>query len=75
MAEINVNKLRGKMAEKGYTITSLSNRLKISRATMSSYLRNPNKIPYEALSNMADLLCDNSDEAVEIFFSSNLRGA
>ena len=75
MAEINVNKLRGKMAEKGYTITSLSNRLKISRVTMSSYLRNPNKIPYETLSNMADLLCDNSDEAVEIFFSSNLRGA
>jgi len=75
VSKINVCKLRGKMTEKGYTITSMSKALHISRSTMSGYLKNPDKIPYGIILEMADMLCENTDEAKEIFFSCNLRSA
>ena len=46
MAFVDVPKVRGKMAEKGYTITSLADILGINRNTLSLYLENPDKIPY-----------------------------
>lgn len=70
---IDVPKVRGKMAERGYTITSMSNRLGINRNTLSAYLEKPYKMPYSVISNMADILCDSADEAAAIFFASNLR--
>ena len=62
MVRINVSKVKGKMAER-----------KISRSTLSSYLECPEKIPYSIIASMADMLCDNADEAGSIFFASDLR--
>ena len=73
MAYINIPKVRGKMAEKGFSITSLAKSLEISRNTLSAYLEEPNKIPYITVAKMAALLCDSSDEAASIFFATNLR--
>lgn len=73
MVSIDVPKVRGKMAERGYTITSLSDRLGINRNTLSTYLENPGKTPYSVVSDMAVALCDTADEAVSIFFASGLR--
>lgn len=73
MVRINVSKVKGKMAERGYTITSMAKSLKISRSTLSSYLECPEKIPYSIIASMADMLCDNADEAGSIFFASDLR--
>lgn len=70
---IDVPKVRGKMAERGYTITSLSDRLGINRNTLSAYLENPGKMPYSIVSNMAVVLCDTADEAASIFFANDLR--
>ena len=70
---VDVPKVRGKMAERGYTITSLSHRLGINRNTLSTYLEMPSKMPYDVISNMADALCDSADEAVAIFFAPDLR--
>lgn len=70
---IDIPRVRGKMAERGYTITSLSNRLGISRNTLSAYFDNPWKIPYSIVSDMAVVLCDSADEAVSIFFATDLR--
>lgn len=69
MAHIDVPKVRGKMAEKGYNITSMSKKLGISRGTLSSYLDYPEKIPYEIVSRMATVLCANTEEAMSIFFA------
>lgn len=41
MVHVNIPKVRGKMAEKGYSITSLANMLKISRETLDSYFSTP----------------------------------
>jgi len=71
---MDVQKLKGKMAEKNYSITSLAQALGISRNTLSSYLISPGKIPYETIKKMADLLCDSADDAMQIFFAAYLRG-
>ena len=73
MVRINVSKVKGKMAERGYTITSMAKSMKISRSTLSSYLECPEKIPYSIIASMADMLCDDTDEAGSIFFASDLR--
>lgn len=73
MVSIDVPRVRGKMAERGYTITSLSDRLGINRNTLSAYLENPGKTPYSVISDMAVVLCDSADEAAAIFFASDLR--
>lgn len=70
---IDVPKVRGKMAERGFDLTSLSAELGISRNTLAGYLRNPGKTPYSVISQMADVLCDNTVEATQIFFAPTLR--
>jgi predicted transcriptional regulator len=75
MVHVDVPKVRGKMAEKGYTITSLSKELEIARPTLSNYLDEPQKMPYLIIDAMARILCDSADEAREIFFAPDLRSA
>lgn len=73
MVHVDIPKVKGKMAERGYTITSLAKELNISRNTLSGYLEEPQKIPYCIISAMAKLLCDTSEEASSIFFAPDLR--
>lgn len=73
MYHVDVAKVRGKMAEKGFTITSFAERIGVNRNTMAAYLRDPSGIPYDVLDMMADSLCDTLDEAVPIFFAPDLR--
>lgn len=72
MYSVDTPKIRGKMSERGYTITSLAKQIGINRNTLSSYLEAPENIPYGKLSIMAELLCDTPDEASSIFFNPNL---
>lgn len=73
MTGIDVPKVRGKMAERGFDITSLSAELGISRNTLAGYFKHPGKTPYNVVAKMADVLCDDSAEATRIFFATNLR--
>lgn len=73
MVHVDVPKVRGKMAEKGYNTTSLSEALGISRNTMTVYLRTPEKMPYSIISKMAGLLCETDQDAANIFFASDFR--
>lgn len=67
MVRIDVPRVRGKMAERGYSITSMAEKLGINRNTLSSYLETPEKTPYSVVSDMADVLCDTPEEASSIF--------
>lgn len=73
MVYMDIPKVRGKIAEKGYTITSLAKALSIDRNTLTAYLSAPGKMPYRVLSDMAAILCTNDSEACSIFFASDLR--
>ena len=75
MVHIDIPKVKGKMAEHGYTITSLSKKLDISRNTLSSYLEKPEKTPYSIVSSMANILCEDTAEACSIFFAPDFRSA
>ncbi len=72
---VDIPRVKGKMAEKGYNITSLAKELGITRGTLSNYLEDPSKIPYLIISKLAILLCDSSEEARSIFFAPTLRTA
>lgn len=73
MVHINIPKVRGKMGERGLTITALANQLGIDRNTLSHYLNEPGKTPYNVVSGMAAILCETSEEAAAIFFDPDLR--
>lgn len=73
MVYVDIPKVKGKIAEKGFTITSLAKELEISRNTLSSYIDDPKKMPYSIISSMASLLCDTPEEARSIFFAHDLR--
>lgn len=73
MYSVDIPRVKGKMAERGYNITTFANKLGVSRNTMSSYLSNPKTIPYDKLSLMAEMLCDGNEEAASIFFTPYLR--
>ena len=73
MYSVNIPRVKGKMAEHGYNITTLAHELGVSRNTLSSYLSNPATMPYDKMSRIAELICDNADEAADIFFTQDLR--
>lgn len=75
MFHVDVPRVRGKMAEKGYNISSTAEKLDVDRNTLTSYLKNPEKMPYNVVSQLAEILCDSSDEATAIFFATDLRCA
>lgn len=72
MIGVDVNKVRGKMAEKGFTISSLSKSLGINRNTLTSYFDTPEKMPYGIVSGLADTLFDDLNEASRILFCEEL---
>ena len=73
MVKVDVPKLRGKMAEKGYTITSISELISVNRNTFSGYLDQPEKMPYSVIAELASILCDSYEEACKIFFANDFR--
>lgn len=73
MIYVDIPKVRGKMAERGFTITSLAKELGINRNTLSDYIEDPKKMPYTIISAMANMLCNTHEEAASIFFAEDLR--
>lgn len=72
MFQASASKIRGKMAENGYTITSLAQKMHISRSTMSKYLSFPGKMPVEKFMEMANILFNEIGELTDIFLPKNL---
>ena len=69
MYVVNVNKLKGRITEKGFNNSSFSKAVGISRETLRSYLKDYSKIPYDILSKMATVLECTEAEAMIIFFA------
>lgn len=70
---VNANKLRGKIAEKGYTISSLASDMNVTRDTMSRYIKDPRAMQLGQIIRLASLLCDSDEEAKSIFLVQDLR--
>ncbi len=70
MLNVNVYKLKGKIVEKGMTVTKLAEKIGIDRATLYRKLRNngDTMLVKDANAIVSELKLT-SDEAVAIFFS------
>lgn len=69
MITVNVEKLTGKIYERGYNKSTFSKEIGVDRNTLAAYMRNPKNITYDVLNKMIAVLRINSKEAEEIFFA------
>lgn len=60
LIQVNTRKVIGRMAELGYSKSQFAEALGISRGTLSHYLKEPERMPYSIISQMVDLLCNES---------------
>lgn len=68
MYVVDVKKIKGKMAELGFTQCSFAAALGISRETLRNYLNDYNKLTFEIMLKMIDVLKLTPKEARTIFF-------
>lgn len=64
---VDVNRLRGKIAENGMNISRISEKLNINRNTFASYLARPGAMPYDIISKLISVLRLSQSEATSIF--------
>lgn len=70
----NVNKLKGKIAEKGYTLKKLSEELGLSELTLRRKINDNNYDFYLGeTTDVAKILNLSGEEYLEIFFNSKLE--
>lgn len=66
---MNINKLRGKIVEKGMNIEALATRIGINRASLYRKLNDAEKITIGEAIKMKDALEMSDNEAFEIFLA------
>lgn len=68
---LDVQKLKGKMVEKGRSVESISAEMGINPATFYRKLKN-NSFEINEASKLVELLSLTNEEAIAIFFASNV---
>lgn len=66
---MNMNKIRGRIVERGMTQKEFCERIGLNTRTFYNYRDNPERMSYGTLKKMIDLLCDNDEDVINIFFS------
>lgn len=66
---MNVNKLKGKIVEKGMNVEKLAEIIGIDRSSLYRKLNNSEKITIGEAAQMKDALGLSTDEATDIFFA------
>lgn len=69
MYQVNVPALKGKIVERGYTNTSISKKIGVSRETFRNYLNHPGRLPIEIIYKLISTLNLSNSEASAIFFN------
>lgn len=65
----NVNKLKSKIIERGFTVTSLAEKLDISKTTLSQKINGKIKFSADDIKNIDNILGFTSNEIREIFLN------
>lgn len=66
---VNVNKLKGKIIEKGYNVATLSKEIEMDKGTFYRKLNNDGDFSIKEADKIIDVLCLDLDEVRAIFFS------
>ena len=69
---MNVNKLKGKITERGLSIKKLAGMIGVDRSSLYRKLGNAEKITIGEASKMKDALELTNEEASDIFFGNNV---
>lgn len=69
---IDIRALKGKQGESSISNTKLAEKLGISRNTLATYYKHPEKMPYDIIARIPEILSINAREAKEIFFKEKL---
>lgn len=69
---VNIDKINGRMGEKGLNKKTLARKLGVSSTTITKYLKEPDKIPYLKLKLLAEVLEFTIGEARAYFFDEKL---
>lgn len=68
--KVNVNKLKGKIVEKGMNVTALAEQMGIDRATLYRKLKNSGQtLTIREVNKIVEVLELTEKEALEIFFA------
>ena len=65
----DTNKLKGKIVENGFTITSLAKKIKTSKTTLSQKVNNKIKFSQTDMRTLSKVLCLTGDEIKDIFLN------
>ena len=68
MSTVNVNKLRGKMTERGMSVADLAEHLSLSASSFYRRLGSPENLTIAEVQMIKKLLDLSAQEATEIFF-------
>ena len=66
---VNINKLKGKIIEKGYNVTTLAKEMGMDKGTFYRKLNNDGDFSIKEADKIIDILCLDLDEIRAIFFS------
>lgn len=66
---VNVNKLKGKIVEKGLTVEEVANQIGIDRSSLYRKMNEPDKITIKDANQLVEVLEITGQEAVAIFFN------
>ena len=70
MQNVNVNKLKGKMVENGYSVESLAERMGLNKSTLYRKLQNADDVMLiKDANSIVSILGLSAEEAVAIFFN------
>lgn len=70
---VNVNKLKGKLREYGYSLSVIANKLGMDRSTLYRKLKNYGKgILIKEAKQIIDILKLTNEDAIAIFFAHNI---
>lgn len=67
---MNMNKIRGRIVERGMSQKEFCEKIEINYHTFYNYCKkNVDAMPYKTLKKMIDLLCDSDEDIINLFFS------
>lgn len=69
---INIIAIKGKQGQLGVSNSKLAKEIGINRNTLATYYKHPEKMPFEVISKIAEILDIKVEEARSIFFSEKL---
>lgn len=69
---IDIGAIKGKQGQLGISNTKLALEVGVSRNTLATYYKNPEKMPFEIMVNISEKLNIGTEEARRIFFNEKL---